>query len=274
MTRPAEERVTGRADTILFIPDWAHFGEADNDALLAGAPTITSFVPDGAALPNAHFLQVIYEVCNGSSARYVPPALAPVTPDFIHWRGFFLPETPWGPTTIAETGLVCRAGFRPRVFQLSARTDNPAAIDELRARWGYRVSLADRLTLRRYHDATILSAVLDGREILGLQATQPITTSGESFGMNSSMRMAHTPAGPKLVQVAMDFTFKAAEISRPKMTAFEAAAWEAGGLTPYYPVSAVCGVADIVLREIKFVSDLDKSALLGTRTVESLGVAP
>jgi hypothetical protein len=271
MTRPVEHRETGSANTLQYIPDWATFGEASNDDLLEKAPTITAFEPEGVAFPDAIFMQVIYEVPNGSAAKYLPPALAPVSPAFVHWRGFFFPQAPWGPTCIAETNLICRAGFRPRVFQLAAKTDNEAAIGELRSRWGYRTALAQKLSLRRFHDATQLSVAENDRQVLQLTATQPITTSGESFGMNSSMRLAHTPAGPKLVQVAMDFTFKAAEISRPKLVAFEADAWEAPGLTPYYPVSAVCGVADIVLREIKFVSDLDKSALLGTRTVESLG---
>lgn len=260
-------RVTGSKNTLTMIPDWATFGEADIDEALRGAPKISEFVPDGLPLEGARLIQVIYEVPMFSTAAHLPKALAPVKPAFISWRGLSLPETPWGPTTIAETRILCRAGFRPRVYLLSAKTDNPAALEELRSRWGYRIDAVEKVSLRRFHDTTQLIVVEDGVTTLSLEAVQPTITSATAFGLNSSIHLADTPLGPKLVQMDIDYTFTRAEICRPRLHAFVTSAWRSDGLDPAYPVSAISGVADITLRRIRFVSDLDKPALFGTQSL-------
>lgn len=258
---------TGSSSTLTMIPEWADFGKAGTDEIMAGAPTITEFVSEGLPLEGAKFIQVVYEAPMFSADRFLPEALAPVKNTFLSWRGISLPETPWGPTTLAETRLVCRAGFRPRVFLLQARTDNANALDELRSRWGFTISETDEVKLRRYHDISSLTVVDRGETILEFTAAEPITTSGSAFGMNASIHAAHTPIGPRLVQVGIDYTFKKAEICRPRLKAFKPEAWNAEGLNAAYPVSAITGQADVELREIKFASELDKPALFGTSQV-------
>lgn len=261
------EKVTGSSSTLTMIPDWATFGTVDATKQVDDLPTITEFVPDALPIEGARLIQVVSEVPRGSTAGMLPSALAPVSPAFMSWRGLFLPETPWGPTTIAETRILCRAGFRPRVYLLDAKTDNPDALEPLRSRWGYRIETAEKVSLRRYHDATQLEVVDNGVTTLSLEAVQPTTTSGTAFGMNASIHLANTPIGPKLVQVGIDYTFTRAEICRPKIRTFVPSAWRAEGLDSTYPVSAISGVADIELREIKFATDLDKPALFGTQPV-------
>lgn len=265
----ATKAPTGGANTLTLIPEWATFGTADDEALIAAAPTITAFEPEGLELPGATMIQVVYEAPMRSAGEHLPSALAPVhSSHFVTWRGLSLPETPWGPTTIAETRIVCRAGFRPRLFLLDARTDNENALDELRSRWGYRVEKADEVKVRRYHDVTKLTVVDGGETRLAVEAVQPMTTSGTAFGLNASVHAANTPIGPRLVQVGIDYTFSRAEICRPKLHAYDAAYWNAEGMTAEYPVSAITGVADLVFREIKFASRFDKPALFGTENVQ------
>jgi len=107
----------------------------------------------------------------------------------------------------------------------------------------------------------------DGVTTLSLEAVQPTITSATAFGLNSSIHLADTPLGPKLVQMDIDYTFTRAEICRPRLHAFVTSAWRSDGLDPAYPVSAISGVADITLRRIRFVSDLDKPALFGTQSL-------
>ncbi|KRA24717.1 hypothetical protein ASD65_10025 [Microbacterium sp. Root61] len=270
-TPQTEKKITGSKQTLQFIPDWAEFGEASLDELLVGAPRIEEFPTEGITFPNARFLQVIYEIDMFSSAGFLPPSLAPVRGShFVMFRAHHLPETPWGPTTITEVGTLCRFGYRPRVFQLAAKVDNPAAVEPLRSGWGYPVSLADRVNLRRYHDGSHLTVTQDGVDILKIQTTRPILTAGGSLGINSSVHLADTVQGPRIVQVAEDFTFKASEVSTPQVKVFDSAAWGLSGLNANYPVSAVSAVADITLRPIQFVSDADKPALLNIRPVSEL----
>jgi len=265
------EKTTGSKNTLTFIPEWAEFGTASVDELLAGAPRVEVPAAEGVTFADARFVQVIYEIDMYASGPLLPPALAPVRgPAFVMFRGYHLPETPWGPTSLVQVGTLCRFGYRPRIFQLAAKTDNAAAVEPLRSGWGMPVSVAEEVQLRRYHDGTHLKVVDGGRTILALQTTEPVLTSGGSLGINSSVNLADTPKGPRLLQVAEDFTFAASEVGRPDVRRFEDAGWGLSGVTARYPVSAVTAVADITLRPVQFVSDAVEPALLNIRSVDEI----
>lgn len=265
------ERTTGSKNTLTFIPDWAEFGTASVDDLLRGAPSVDVPTSEGVEFAGARFVQVIYEIDMYASRALLPPALAPVRgPAFVMFRGYQLPETPWGPTSIAQVGTLCRFGYRPRVFQLAVKTDNPRAVAPLRSGWGMPVSTAENVELRRYHDGTHLTVTDGGETILALQTAEPILTSGGSLGINSSVNLVNTPKGARILQVAEDFTFAASEVGTPDVRTFVDAGWGLSGMTARYPVSAVTAVADITLRPVQFVSDAIEPALLNIRSAEEI----
>ena len=260
--------VTGSKTTLQFIPDWAEFGEASIDELAADAPVIDEFATEEVTFADARFLQVIYEMDMFSAATFLPPSLAPLRgPSFAMVRAYHLPETPWGPTTIAQVGVLCRFGYRPRIFQRVALTDNPDAVEPLRSGWGIPVRAAEKVSLRRYHDGSHLTVEDGGREIIRIVTTSPILTAGSSMGINSSVDLAHTPKGLRVVQIAENFTFKVAEVSTPDIRHFDAEGWGLAGMRMRHPVSAVSTIADITLRPVQFVSDAVEPSLLTIRSV-------
>lgn len=266
-----KNQTTGSKNTLTFIPDWAEFGTASVDELAKNAPRVDFPSTERIELPGARFVQVIYEVDMYATRALLPPSLAPVRgPAFIMFRGYQLPETPWGPTSIAQVGTLCRFGYRPRVFQLAAVTDNEQAVQPLRSGWGMPMKLVDKVNLRRYHDGTHLTVTNGGKEILALQTTSPILTSGGSLGINSSVNFVDTPKGTRILQVAEDFMFTASDVGTPEVRNFDSAGWGLSALVTRHPVSAVTAVADITLRPVQFVSDTVEPSLLNIRSVEEL----
>lgn len=265
------EKTVGSKNTLTFIPDWAEFGTASVDELLKGAPSVDFPATEGVEFTGARFLQVIYEIDMFASQRLLPPSLAPIRgPAFVMFRGYQLPETPWGPTSVVQVGTLCRFGYRPRVFQLAAKTDNEKAVAPLRSGWGMPLTVADKIDLRRYHDGTHLTVEDKGTTILAVQTSEPILTSGGSLGINSSVNIVDTPKGPRILQVAEDFTFAASEVGAPDVRAFVDSGWGLSGMTARYPVSGVTAVADITLRPVQFVSDTVEPSLLNIRSVDEI----
>jgi hypothetical protein len=267
MSQTAAPKITGSSETIKHIAEYAEFGKLDPELLLADAPVMPHLDVEPITFERAELIQVFAEIPMGSLEKQIPPALAPTNPSFVSWRGLHLPETPWGPVTLAETRLVCRAGFRPRVFLIEGRTDNAEAAKALAEGWGYRLRVADRVSLRRWADETVLEVEDEGQTILKVRMVEPSPTNGTSFGLNANVNIAHTPLGPKLVQAGADWTFQSADLGRPRIDAFVPEAWGRGGVVPTYPVSAVAGTADVTFREIKFVSDVSRPALFGTTAI-------
>lgn len=261
-------KVTGSSETIKHIADYAEFGHADVDTLLKDAPTMPDFGVEPLTFKDAEMIQVFAEIKMGTLEDQIPPALAPTNPSFVSWRGLHLPETPWGPTTLAETRLVCRAGFRPRVFLVDAYTDNPRAVEPLGEGWGFRTKVSDHVRLVRYHDETRLEVAVAGTMVLGVRMVEPNPTNGTSFGLNANVNLAHTPDGARLVQAGADYVFNRADLGRPRVDAFVPEAWGQGLVEPTYPVSAVAGNAEITFREIKFVSHPTEPALFGTTKIQ------
>lgn len=268
MSTAANTQTVGSKQTLQFIPEWAEFGEAPIAELARSVPMIGSFAEEEVTFENANFLQVIYELDMYSAQRFLPTSLAPLRgPSFGMIRAYHLPETPWGPTSIAEVGVLCRFGYRPRIFQISAKTDNAAAVEPLRTAWGFPLEVAEQVKLKRFHDGHHLTVRDGGEEIAAVQTAKPILTAGGSMGINSSVHLADTDKGLRLLQVAENFTFKVAEVSDPDVRGFDADAWHVPGMRLRYPVSAVSAVADITLRPIQFVADAEAPSLLTIRSV-------
>lgn len=260
-------KATGSASTLTMLPEWAVFGSGDLGGLLATAPTMPNFDVEPLEVPGAEMLQVLYETAPDAALPLLPPSLGGVRGAFVSWRGLHLPETPWGPTTIAEARVLCRAGFRPRLYVVEAFTDQPKAIEPLRAGWGFPLRLAEHVSLRRFHDKVNLVVRDDGRTVLDVSMIEPMPTAPNAIGINASVHLVNTPAGGKIVQAGADFVFQRAEIGRPRLDAYEPAAWADGSLVANWPVSAVAVQADVTLREIQFVSDTDRPALFGTKKI-------
>lgn len=241
-------------------------GTLDVTPLLRGAPTMPDVGTDPLVLPRVEILQVLHEVRSGPMLDVIPPSLHPTLPPtitFVVWRSR---DSDLGDFTMAQVRIGCRAGVRPRGFLLSSVIDNPDSAGQLGARWGYRADPgAPRLV--RSHDRVRATVERDGEPILDVSLVSPEPISGGDVQYVANMNLAHTPSGPRLVQVDPEFEFHKADRGAIKLDAFDAGAWGESRLVPSWPVSCSYTVADVTLPRLRYLCKVDVPALQGTELI-------
>jgi len=241
-------------------------GTLDPGAPADGAPRMEGLATDPLRLERAQILHVLYEIDSDGAEGLIPPALHPTVPptaSFVAWR---LAQSDWGPFTMAQVRVGCRAGVRPRGFLLAAVVDNPVAAAALTARWGYRCEPATPV-LRRYHDRVAVTVERDGVTILEAALVGPEPVSGTDVQYTANMNPAHTSDGLRLVQVDPEYEFHRADRGRPSLPVFDAGAWGDERVRPVFPVSASSTVADVTMPRIRYIARLDLPALQGTTKI-------
>ncbi len=241
-------------------------GTADIEELAARSPVIDSLGHEAAAWQEAEVLQVMYEIATPHREALLPPALHPTDPPIVTWLFYRCPASPWGPFAMAQTRIECRSGLRLRAFLVGAAVDNPAAADALRKHWGYATGTG-QVELHRYYDCTHAAVVMNGRAVLDIMVADPDPLSPADVQYVANVNLARTPRGLRLVQVEPRYQIHRVERGRPRLQAFDAAAWGDARLQPVYPVSASLAVADISIPRIRFVCRADVLAFDGTEAV-------
>jgi hypothetical protein len=238
-------------------------GTADLSQLGARAPQLPSFPTEALALGGVEVLQACFEMRAASREPLLPAGLHPTNPAtciVLAWR---CAESVWGPFSLVQLRIGCRSGVRTRGFVWAAACDQPDAARELAAHWGFPARLA-HIALSRRYDGCALRVEIDGRAVLGVDATDPDPLAPDDVQYTGTLTLAHTPRGLRLVQIEPRTTLERAERLRPRLAAFDANAWESAALTPYYPVSASIGVGRIEIPPVRFVCRPDVLAFQGT----------
>jgi hypothetical protein len=242
------------------------FGTADLDALAIGAPRMERLDTEPLVLPGASVLQVTYEMRAAVREALLPPGLHPTDPPLVSWRILRADGGPLGPFTLAELRIGCRSGLRPRGFLVASVVDSVEAGRALAARWGYRWR-EGRVELGRHYDAVRGAVALGDETILDVALCDPDPLGPHDVQFTASMHLAHTPHGLRLVQVDPAFAVERAERGRPRLAAFDAAAWGDARIAPAHPVSASIAVAEVTLPRLRYVCRPDVWAFDGTERV-------
>lgn len=241
-------------------------GTLDLAGIEQRAPAMDSLDAEETVLEKAEMLHVMCEIDDTHMEAVLPPALHPTIPPTVTFFFIRCAASPFGPFTMAQTRIGCRAGVRPRGYLLSSAIDSEAAGEALAERWGYGWMLADVSLLRRY-DRVTGSVAVAGRTILEAGLVDPEAIAGGDIFYVANMNPARTPRGLRLVQVDPEYTFHKAERGSPELDTFDPAAWGEARVVPVYPVSATIAVADIVMPRIRYLCKLDVTALQGTEKV-------
>lgn len=241
-------------------------GTGNVDDLAAQAPTVDSFDGEAVVCEQADVLLVTYEIATPHREAMLPPALHPTDPPIVTWFVYRCPASPWGPFAMAQTRIECRSGLRLRGFLVSAVVDNAVAAKALSTRWGFPTH-AGQVELQRHYDSTRAAVVTNGRTILEIIVSNPDPLSGADVQYIANVNLAHTPRGLRLVQVEPRHHIHRVERGRPRLLAFDGAAWGEARVHPVYPVSASLAVADITIPCIRFVCRPDVLAFDGTEAV-------
>ena len=245
------------------------FGELALGSIEARLPVMPNLDTEAWELPRVEILQIAYEVGDESRAL-LPRSMHPAVPPYATFILARYPESPVGPFALAQVRLLGRAGAHPRGVVLGAVATTPEAVAALRDRWGFPVSLGG-VSVRRHYDQVIGSVTRDGVTILELALVDPEPISGGDVQYIAAVNLARVMEDggptPYLVQVDPHYTFHKAERGRPRVSRFEAKAWNAELLTLTHPISASLTTCDTDLPRIRFIMDPEIPVLKGTRRI-------
>jgi hypothetical protein len=211
---------------------------------------------------------VVGEIAVAGRERSLPSGLHPTNPPTCVLQVWRCPESPWGPFALAQARMGCRSGLRPRGFVQGCVVDAPAAAAALRSRWGFP-SRPGTVELRRGYDGVTASASLadGGTAVLALTGLDPEPLGVDDVAYTTTVTLADTPRGLRLVQVDADVVAARAERLRPRLEAFATAGWVHASVSPVHLVSASIAVADVTLQRLRYVSRPDELAFTGTEPV-------
>jgi hypothetical protein len=243
-------------------------GTATVDDLMAHAATMADFGTEACVLPGAQVFQVMVETAVTGRQTSLPAGLHPTNPPSMVLQAWQCPESPWGAFSIAMGRVQCRSGLRPRGFVQACVVDNADAAGALAARWGFPARVGAVTLDVAYHD-TQLTVDVDGARVLDVRALDPIPLGADDVAFSGTLTLAHTPRGPRLVQVDTDLPCERAERLVATMPTIDGAAL---GLHPSvtvtHPVSASLSRGTLTLQPLRYVCRPDELAFTGTESTK------
>lgn len=244
-------------------------GTTDADVLAErlSAPTIDAWGRDGHEFRDVRVLQMVAELRRSGRTALVPPGLHPTDPPSLSWQAWRVGESEFGPFTFCFARLSCRSGVRARGLTTAAYVDNANARTVLCDELGFPCRLAE-LQLSTHYDSTELRVALAGTTVLAITALDPEPLGAEDVQYTSTLNLAHTPNGLRLVQVEAHHEADSVERVRARIGAFGADAWGGDGLDPYWVVATtVARDRKITIPAVRFVCRADVNAFEGTEAV-------
>jgi hypothetical protein len=245
-------------------------GTGDPADLVVGRAALADFDTEALTLPGVELLQALCEIAVTGRESSLPSGLHPTNPPTCVLQVWRCPESPWGPFALAQARVGCRSGLRPRGFVQGCVVDGPAAaIAALRGRWGFPAQ-PGTVELRRGYDGVTAGAAIGGgagTAVLAFTGLDPDPLGPEDVAYTTTLTLADTPRGLRLVQVDADVAPVRAERLRPRLDAFATPGWVHASVVPVHPVSASITVADLTLERLRYVCLPEELAFTGTEPV-------
>ena len=241
-------------------------GTADLEALASRAPEMESLDASPVTLEGVEVLQATFEQPYSFRAPALPPGLHPTTPVLLVLLAWRVPDSPWGPFTLAQARVSCRSGVRPRGFVAGCITDNPGAATALARGWGLPVTNGE-VSLERRYDSAELLVCRNGSIAAHLVGIDPDPLGSGDVQYTVTTTLARTPRGLRLVQVEPEYQMERVERVRPRLLFFDPVAWREPNLAPRHPVSATISVGRVTIPSLRFLSRPEVTAFEGTEKV-------
>jgi hypothetical protein len=241
-------------------------GTAPLDELVPHRAQLESFDTEAVELRDVQVLQALAEIRIGGRQRSLPSGLHPTNPPTVVFQVWSCADSPWGPFRMAQGRVGCRSGLRPRGFVQGCVVDNAEAASALRSRWGLPAQVGE-VQLHRGYDVVSAEASLDGVCLLALGGIDPEPLGPSDIAYTTTIALADTPRGVRLVQIDTDIHPSRAERLRLRLDAFRAPGWMHASVEPYYPVSASIAVGDVTIQRLRYVSKPEELAFTGTESV-------
>ncbi len=212
---------------------------------------------------DVEILQATFELPYSCRSAMLPPALHPTTPPLLVLLTWRVPDSEWGPFSVAQARVSCRSGVRPRGFVVGCIIDNPGAASALASGWGFP-AVSGAVRLRRSYDRAELVIERDETVIAHVVGLDPDPLDPGDVQFSVSTTLAATPRGLRLVQVEPEYDLRRVERVHPRLVTFDGDAWNQPLLQPGYAVSATIAVGQVTLPRLRYVSRPDVIAFEGT----------
>jgi hypothetical protein len=137
----------------------------------------------------------------------------------------------------------------------------------LRERFGYPCRHGE-VSLQSHYDGCDLAVGIDGGPVLVVAALDPQPLGPDDVQYTSTLNLAHTPNGLRLVQVEAHHEADSVERVGARVVRFDGEAWGDARLDPYHVVTTtVARDRRISMPPVRFVCRADVSAFEGTESV-------
>jgi len=242
-------------------------GTADLGAFARRAARLDALDGEALTLPGVELLQVTYELAGAAPEALFPPGLTPTLPVLAVLALWRADAGPLGRFGLAQLRLSCRSGVRPRQLLVASFAEGEPARAALNARFGFGARPA-KVRLERFYDRVEGGVQVDGRDVLELAALAPLPLAASDLQFFSSMHLADTPKGLRLLQIDTEPAVSRAERGKPRLEHFDPRAFGLpDGASLAWPVAAFVALCDVTLPKIRFVCRPDVPAFQGTERI-------
>lgn len=249
-------------------------GTADPEALAIalGAPRIPAFGGQGASKDGV-VLEDVVEICLVAELRragreaLLPPALHPTDPPSLSIVARRVGDSPWGSFSACWTRVSCRSGARARALTTAMVVDGAPAATGLAETFGFPAR-PGTVQVDQFYDRSDVVVAVDGRTILALAGLDPRPLAHDDLQHASTLNLARTPRGLRLVQVEARHESARTERLHGRLRTFDPTAWGPHELDPYDVVATVVTTnTTVTLPQVRFVCRPDVNAFEGTEAV-------
>lgn len=241
-------------------------GTADINQLAADAPTIKAFLDQAVLFPEVYCLQVTLEMRKASREALLPPALHPTIPPALSIQAWQVLDGPWGAFDLVINRIYCRSGVRARGFTTRAFVSSAAVVEQLATGFGFPARLAN-IAFRQGYDGADLEVSIDGACALSLAAVDPEPMGPGDVQYTSTLNLAHTPKGLRLVQVEADHHADRVDRLQARLAHYDGGQFGNVLLQPGQVVSASLCHEQVELPPVRFVCKADELAFTGTEAI-------
>jgi hypothetical protein len=241
-------------------------GTASIEELARNVTTVAAWRDESVKLDDVEIVQAMFELPYAAREAVLPPALHPTNPPTMVLQAWRAGDSPWGAFELAMVRVQCRSGLRPRGLVIASVIDNDAAAHALADGWGFAPTIGD-VRVRRFYDATTVEVAVGGRTILELRGADPDPLGPGDVNYSSTLHLANTPNGLRLVQLDVTADLDRAERMHSEAVMFDAEGWGTPMLEPRQAVSASVGVGRLVLERVRYCCKPDVLAFEGTETI-------
>ena len=242
-------------------------GAAPLDELLAHAATMSTFDAVAIALPDTLVFQAMFEIRVAGRETSLPRGLHPTNPPTLVMQAWHCPNSPWGPFSCAQARVGCRSGLRPRGMVQGCIVDNDAAAEALRSGWGIPAQVGAVRIDAQYHD-TRLHVAREGATAAVVEALDPLPLGPDDVSYATTVALAHTPRGLRLVQIDTDLAVERAERLTLRLPVLDTTVFGVHeSVAVSHAVAASVSRGTLTLQALRYVCKPEELAFTGTESV-------